>query len=411
MSPRSFDRTPLAGFRAFALIAALVAPLLAGPASAKLRGTIHVAGSDTTRVKEITIDDEGIRIVGDDKTRVLLPGDVDLDRHGVRIHRVMIDSDSMPMVTVHSGGDNEIVQFFKDVHVEKGQNVSQVVAILGNVKNDGVISGDCVAIMGSIVQGDSAVIQGEAVTIGGAVRSAGKGARVEGETVSIGFLPFAGFAVPSVSLLLLFGLLSLLLYVGLAALTGRLFPERLARIADTISKRSFLSLMLGLLSIPLAFIVGLLLMVTVIGIPLAFLLPFLFILAAFVGYTAAVYLLGSKLLGRRPSPEGGMIGPIAAGTALVTLFYAIGVPLMSLEGTGRVFGFGFLLLWLVIGTVCWMMGLGALLLSRIGQEPASATPRGSQWAPAAPPSPPAPPPIARAPGDTPPAPPSPVSAP
>lgn len=414
MSPRSFDRTPLAGFRAFALIVALAAPFVAGTASARLRGTIHVTGNDTTRVKEITIDDEGIRIVGDDKTRVLLPGDVDLNRHGVRINRVLIDS--MPMVQVHTGGDNEIVQFFKDVHVEKGQNVSQVVAILGNVKNDGVISGDCVAIMGSIVQGDSAVIQGEAVTIGGAVRSAGKGARVEGETVSIGFLPFAGFAVPSVSLLLLFGLLSLLLYVGLAALTGRLFPERLARIADTISKRSFLSLMLGLLSIPLAFIVGLLLMVTVIGIPLAFLLPFLFILAAFVGYTAAVYLLGSKLLGRRTSPEGGMIGPIAAGTALVTLFYAIGVPLMSMEGTGRVFGFGFLLLWLVIGTVCWMMGLGALLLSRIGQEPAPATPRGSQWAPAAPPSPPTPPsppppPIARAPGDTPPAPPSPVSAP
>jgi hypothetical protein len=411
MSPRSFDRTPLAGFRAFALIAALVGLSLAGPASAKLRGTIHVTGNDTTRVKEITIDDEGIRIVGDDKTRVLLPGDADLGRHGVRINRVLIDS--MPMVQVHTGGDNEIVQFFKDVHVEKGQNVSQVVAILGNVKNDGVISGDCVAIMGSIIQGDSAVIQGEAVTIGGAVRSAGKGARVEGETVSIGFLPFAGFAVPSVSLLLLFGLLSLLLYVGLAALTGRLFPERLARIADTISKRSFLSLMLGLLSIPLALIVGLLLMVTVIGIPLAFLLPFLFILAAFVGYTAAVYLLGSKLLGRRTSPEGGMIGPIAAGTALVTLFYAIGVPLMALEGTGRVFGFGFLLLWLVIGTVCWMMGLGALLLSRIGQEPAPATPpRGSQWAPAAPPSPPSPPPpIVRTPGDTPPAPSSPVSAP
>src|SRR4029079_13531847 len=172
---------------------------------------------------------------------------------------------------------------------------------------------------------DSALIQGEAVTIGGAVRSAGRGARVEGETVSIGFLPFAVFAVPSVSVLLLFGLMSLLLFVGLAALTGRLFPERMVRIADTISKRSFLSLVLGLLSIPLAFVVGLLLLVTVIGIPLAILLPFLFLLAAFFGYAAAVYLLGSKLLGRRIASEGGMVAPIAAGTAFVTLFYAIGV--------------------------------------------------------------------------------------
>jgi hypothetical protein len=405
MSPRSFDRALSAAFRALALIALVLAPPGAGLAEAKVRSTVRVSGTDTTRVHEITIDDEGIRIVGDDKSRVLLPGDIDIDGREVHIRRVL--NDSLPMIQVNAGGDNEIVQFFKDVHVEKGQTAGTVVAILGNIRNDGVISGDAVSIMGSIVQGDSALIRGEAVTVGGAVRAAGTGARVEGETVSIGFLPFAGFAVPSVPLLLLFGLLSFLMFVALAALTGRLFPERLVRIADTISKRSFLSLLLGLMSIPLALVVGLLLLVTVIGIPLAALLPFLFILAAFVGYTASVYLLGTKLLGRRSAPGSGMIAPIAAGTAFVTLFYAIGVPLMALEGTGRVFGFGFLLLWLVIGTVCWMMGLGALLLSRIGQEPTVATTTKSQWAPAAPP----PPPIVRTTSETPPSPPSPASAP
>lgn len=389
MSPRSCSRSRIAAFGALALIAALLAPPGARPADAKSRATIHVTtDSDTTRVKEITIDDEGIRITGDDAERIVVPGDVDLDGHGVRIRRV--SSDSLQMVRVHSGGGNEIVQFFKDIHVEKGQTAGSVVAILGNVKNDGVITGDCVAILGSIIQGDSALIQGEAVTVGGAVRSAGRGARIEGDTVSIGFLPFAGFAVPSVPLLLLFGLFSLLMFVGLAGLLGRLFPERLVRIADTISRRSMMSLLLGLVSIPLALVIALLLVVTVIGIPLAMLLPFLFILAAFAGYTAAVYLLGSKVLGRRTVPGGGMIAPIAAGTAFVTMFYAIGVPLMALEGTGRVFGFGFLLLWLVIGTVCWMIGLGALLLSRMGQEPATATARTSQWATAGPPPPPIP---------------------
>jgi hypothetical protein len=382
MFPRSCDRS----LTLAAAILSLLLPL-GGRAEARTHPTIRVTTDrDTTHVKEITIDDEGIRIVGDNKTRIIVPGEVDMNEHGIRVHRVMY-GDSIPPIQIHTGGDNEIVQFFKDIHVEKGQTAGSVVAILGNVKNDGLITGDCVAVLGSIIQGDSALIQGEAVTIGGAVRSAGRGARVEGETVSIGFLPFAGFAVPSVSLLLLFGLISLLLFVGLAALTGRLFPERLVRIADTISKRTFLSLLLGLVSIPLAFVIGLLLLVTVIGIPLAILLPFLFVLAAFLGYTAAVYLLGSKLLGRRTGIEHGMVAPIAAGTAFVTLFYAIGVPLMSMEGTGRVFGFGFLLLWLVIGTVCWMMGLGALLLSRLGQEPTPSTTPRSQWAPAAPPSP------------------------
>ncbi len=64
--------------------------------------------------------------------------------------------------------------------------------------------------------------------------------------------------------------------------------------------------------------IGLLLLVTVIGIPLAVLLPFCSCLAAFVGYTAAVYLLGSKLLGRPTGVNSGMFGPIAAGTAFVT---------------------------------------------------------------------------------------------
>jgi hypothetical protein len=400
MFPRSCDRS-------LTLASAILSLLLpfGSRAEARTHPTIRVTTDrDTSQVKEITIDDEGIRIVGENKTRIIVPGEIDVNQHGIRVQRVY--ADSIPPIQIHTGGDNEIVQFFKDIHVEKGQTAGAVVAILGNVKNDGVITGDCVAVLGSIIQGDSALIQGEAVTIGGAVRSAGRGARVEGETVSIGFLPFAGFAVPSVSLLLLFGLMSLLLFVALAALTGRLVPERLVRIADTISKRTFLSLRLGLLSIPLAFVIGLLLLVTVIGIPLAILLPFLFVLAAFLGYTAAVYLLGSKLLGRRTGVEHGMIAPIAAGTAFVTLCYAIGVPLMAMEGTGRVFGFGFLLLWLVIGTVCWMMGLGALLLSRLGQEPTPTPVRGSQWAPAAPP-----PPVVRAGSEAPPPPPAPVSAP
>ena len=232
MFPRSCDRSLTL---AVALVSALLVLPLGGRAEAKTRPTIRVTTErDTTRVKEITIDDEGIRIVGDDKTRIIVPG-MEVDDHTVRIHRVY--DDSIPPIQIHTGGDNANVQFFKDVHVEKGETAGAVVAILGNVRNDGVITGDCVAILGSIIQGDSALIQGEAVTVGGAVRSAGKGARVEGETVSIGFLPFAGFAVPSIPVLLLFGLISLLLFVGLAALTGRLFPERLVRIAASVCAR------------------------------------------------------------------------------------------------------------------------------------------------------------------------------
>ncbi len=373
MSPRSFS-PPRAPSRArfIAICALAIAAALLPAATADARVTVQKSSTrDTTIVREITIDDEGIRVVGDNKD-IVIPGGVDNGRIHVDVdgHDITVVgfSDSLGRVRINSRSESEIVQFFKDVTIEKGESAGDVVALFGNVKNFGVISGDCVAILGSIEQGDSAVIAGDAVSIGGAIRELGSGARVEGQTVSIGFLPFAGFAIPSVPLLLFFGLFAYGLFVGLAALFGRLFPERLVGMARTISRRTFLSLILGLLSGPLALMLALLLLVTVIGIPLALLLPLLYALAAFVGYVASAYLLGCKLLRRAPDPKGGMFAPIAAGTGFVTLFYLLGVPLIAFEGGFRMFGFALLALWMVIGMVCWMLGFGALLLSRLGQD-------------------------------------------
>ena len=388
MSPRSSDPrlNPLPAF--LAGLALLLGAASAGAQSVTV--TREQGGrTDSIRVKEITIDDEGIRVLGGGK-ELRIPGDVDPD---VRIDaehiRVMQHLDSLDRIVVHGHGGNEIVQFFKDVTIEKGETAGDVVALFGNVKNHGTIGGDCVAILGSIEQGDSAAILGDAVTIGGGLRETGVGARVDGQTVSIGFLPFAGFAIPSVPLLIFFALFAYALFVGLAALFARLFPERLVRIADTVSRRTFLSLVLGLLSGPLALMVALLLLVTVIGIPLALILPLLYMLAAFIGYAAAAYLLGLKLLGRRSDAGGPMLVPIAVGTGFVTLFLVVGLPLIALEGGFRMIGFTLIALWLVVGKVCWMIGLGALLLSRFGQEPGAREP-GSQWSPAGPSDPRAP---------------------
>ena len=386
MSPRSSD--PRCRTRRLAPFLVLFAVLagMAPAAQAQRGGSITVTRDgprpDTVQVKEITIDDEGIRVIGGNK-ELRIPGDsgdevdVRIDDDGIR---VLDGLDSLDRIVVHGHGGNEIVQFFKDVTIEKGETTGDVVSLFGNVKNNGTVGGDCVAILGSIEQGDSAAILGDAVTIGGALRETGQGARVEGQTVSIGFLPFAGLAIPSVPLLIFFALFAYALFVGLAALFARLFPERMVRIADTVSRRTFLSLVLGLLSGPLVFMLGLLLIVTVIGIPLALLLPLLYMLAAFIGYAAAAYLLGLKLLGRRPDAAGPMLAPIAAGTGFITLFLLLGLPLLAFEGGFRMLGFGLIILWLVVGKVCWMIGFGALLLSRFGQDPGRL--EGGQWYPA-----------------------------
>ncbi|MEO6461796.1 MAG: hypothetical protein ABIP29_01855 [Candidatus Eisenbacteria bacterium] len=385
MSPRSSDprcRT----LHLAPLVALLVFLAGTAPAAQAKPGRITVtrdgARPDSVQVKEITIDDEGIRVIGANR-ELRIPGDsgdevdVKIDADGVRVLQGL---DSLDRIIVHGHGGNEIVQFFKDVTIEKGETTGDVVSLFGNVKNFGTVGGDCVAILGSIEQGDSAAILGDAVTIGGALRELGQGARVEGQTVAIGFLPFAGVAFPSVPLLIFFALFAYVLFVALAALFARLFPERLVRIADTVSRRTFLSLVLGLLSGPLVLMAGLLLLVTVIGIPLALLLPLLYPLAAFIGYAAAAYLLGLKLLGRRPDAGGPMLVPIAAGTGFITLFLLLGLPLIALEGGFRVLGFALIALWIVVGMVCWMIGFGALLLSRFGQDPGRR--ESGQWYPA-----------------------------
>ncbi len=402
MSPRSSDpRCHTLEFAPFVALLALLAAAAPAVAATKPPGgriTITRDGERpaSVQVKEITIDDEGIRVIGGDR-ELRIPGGADgdvevkIDAEGLRVIQGL---DSLDHIIVRGHGGNEIVQFFKDVTIERGETAGDVVAMFGNVKNFGTIGGDCVAILGSIEQGDSAVILGDAVTIGGALRETGQGARVDGQTVSIGFLPFAGFAIPSVPLLIFLALFAYGLFIALAALFARLFPERLVRIAETVSRRTILSLVLGLLSGPLALMVGLLLMVTVIGIPLALLLPLLYLLAAFIGFAAAAYLLGLKLLGRRPDARGAMLAPIAAGTGFITLFLLLGLPLIALEGGFRVLGFSLIALWLVVGKVCWMIGFGALLLSRFGQEPGVRD--SGQWYPSgAPvpsvPTPPAPP--------------------
>ena len=81
---------------------------------------------------------------------------------------------------------------------------------------------------------------------------------------------------------------------------------------------------------------------------------------------------------------------VAAGTGFITLFYLLGVPLIMFEGGFRVFGFTLLALWIVIGKVCWMLGFGALLLSKLGQDEASAAAPSAGTTPAGVYPPPAP---------------------
>jgi hypothetical protein len=162
---------------------------------------------------------------------------------------------------------------------------------------------------------------------------------------------------------------SLVLFLGLGALVAVLFPERLGRVSATVSRRTLLSLVLGVLSLPLLPILAVLLCITVIGIPVAVLLLLLYPVAAFVGYVASSALIGARLRGRGVTEQ-----PIWPSTLLgilfVGLFFLLAGVLSTVQMDGgvlRVMGFVLMGVGLVIGSVSVLLGLGALFLSRLGE--------------------------------------------
>jgi hypothetical protein len=320
------------------------------------------ASADSGRaVTGVTISGEGIRIQGGQRT-IRVKGangqpDVNID--------INVDDSTMNALGYGHHGSGDIVQMFQDIHVAKNQVVDgDVVSIFGNVDVQGTVMGQVVAVMGSVDAGDSAHIGGDVVTVGGALRSAPT-AVIQGQTVAAPGIVATHVArwVPGAAMMA-----SVFFFAILGALIALLFPERLVRVATTISRRTFLSFLLGLLAFPALPVLLVVLCITVVGIPVALLLLFLFPVAVFVGYVAASALMGARIA-RQDITAPPVWRPTVLGLVFVGLFFAVGGILTNFSAGGflRVLGFSFMGLGLVISSVSALLGLGALFLSRLGE--------------------------------------------
>jgi hypothetical protein len=324
--------------------------------------TAASASADSGRaVTGVTISGEGIRIQGDQRT-IRVKGtngnpDVNID--------INVDDSTMNAMGYGHHGSGDIVQMFQDVHVARNQVVDgDVVAIFGNVDVQGIVMGQVVAVLGSVTAEDSSRIGGDVVTVGGTVRSSPT-AVIQGQTVAAPGIVQTHMArwLPGAAMIA-----SVFFFAILGALIALLFPERLVRVATTVSRRTFLSFLLGLLAFPALPVVLVVLCITVVGIPVAVLLLFLFPVAVFMGYVAS-----SALMGARISRQEVTTPPVwrnaILGLVFVGIFFVVGGVLTNLTSGGflRVLGVSFLGLGLVIASVSSLLGLGALFLSRLGE--------------------------------------------
>jgi len=358
----------------------ILAPLVLALALASAPAT---AGSDSGRVvRHVTIGPAGIQIerygAGDstavDRHRgAHSAGTIRVGRHGLTVVSGAGDSlEDRSSVTVDHGivvdsGNAGLVRLFADAQVRPGETIpGDVIAVFGSADVAGTVEGDVVAVFGSVRLRPGSSVEGDAIAIGG-VLDHPPTARVGGQSVAVGVMS-PGWGVPTLATLLTVVMLGWLVTLVLGWLLALLFHERMLRIGATVSRHGAGSFFLGLLSAPLFVIALVLLFITVVGIPFALLLPFVYLLAIWAGQIAGSYVLGCRILRRRPG-ESGLMGPILAGTLLVAVCFGLGAVLAVPEGLPRTLSLFFTLLGMLLIVGLSIIGTGALILSRFGSRP------------------------------------------
>jgi hypothetical protein len=325
--------------------------LLAGAAEARRTKVIQVSDDSGRTVSRVRISDSGVT--------------VEHGEHGEG--GTDVDSLAGGALVVDSGAG--MVRLFSDARVAAGDHLDgDVVAVFGSAHIAGHVTGSVVAVFGSVDFEPGASVGGDAVAVGGSVEDA-EGVRIEGQTVSVGLVPIT-LGLPGVPVMLSLLALGWIVTLFFGWVFAVLFPERLARVAVTSSRRTLLSLVLGMLAFLCMPVVAILLVVTVIGLPIGIMLPFAYVAIVYAGQIAGTYVLGCKLT-RRPIGAAGAMPAIVAGTLLVASFFAVGVVLWSFPGTVRTIAVFFHLVGLLVMTGLSLIGSGAFLLSRLGTRPLS----------------------------------------
>jgi len=279
------------------------------------------------------------------------------------------------------------------------------VVIGGDVTVNGQVTGDVVAIGGSIRLGPHADIGKDVATIGSSIRRA-RGARVGGKVNEIGpgRIGLSGWRIRRGPFWTRFGgpwafgslfalmstmarLIVLCVCVSIVMLIGRDYVERVgARAAAEPVKAGLVGVLAQLLFVPLLIMSILVLVVTIIGIPLLALIPFALlglVIILLVGFSAVAFDVGRLVTARlgwsSQSPYAtAIIGIVAVLSPLLA------ARLIGLAGGGLLFPLALALL--ALGLLCeylaWTVGFGAVALLRF--DKGSAPPAAVTEAPSSP---------------------------
>jgi cytoskeletal protein CcmA (bactofilin family) len=285
---------------------------------------------------------------------------------------VVINARSWRRHHVHTGRDStDVVRLGEDITIGPDQVVpGDVVAIGGSVHVLGRVKGDVVSIGGNVDLEDGGAVEGDAVSIGGTVNR-GAAARIGGQNIGMRFIPAGIFRLwrPRPILTVFLTLIKVLFLFFVGYLLIVLAETRVRRTGAYLQDHLWLSLLTGIAVQVLFLPAFVLLCITIIGIPLALISPLALAVAMLIGYLVVAGLVGLRVLKD-------------SGTVRSLWIRGIGIGILIFEGIpflgrlvrwmdGGVFSFFGIVLMVFGFAVIYIsatIGLGALVLSRFGQE-------------------------------------------
>ena len=266
-----------------------------------------------------------------------------------------------------------------------------VVVIGGSLLVDGEVMGDITVVGGSVEFGPEAIARRDVTIIGGRLRR-DPGARflrgvnqVRFDRIDLDFIDFGGLprirlprpffrSLDLVGTLMRFAFFGLLGSVVLLVSAGS--AERVARrVALEPVKAGFVGFLAQLLFGPLLVVGIVLLVVTIIGIPLLLLVPFVLVgalVVMVVGFTGVAHGIGQLLGGRSGQSRRSAFAVFWLGLVIVMIPTLFGEALGLMPGPLGFFAVMLGVVGFVVEYGVWTTGMGAVILNRLGGEPAAA---------------------------------------
>ena len=365
------------------VVAGLLAPLFVTTTHVAAQTEESVADSTTESQAasvesksrlSIKIDSDGIRIEGD-------TDGYDLDTLGADERDYDDFTRAAERVFREQGTD--IVKFGEDVFIAADELVrGDIVVFGGEVVIEGKVVGNVVVMAGNADVRSGAEISGDVVVLGGVLDEEPE-SLIHGERVE-----FAEFAFPAAAFSTALGShvrvfefffvpIKFFISIILSFLIILFLKERVIRtkehVTDSVLKSfgtGFLVVFLGLFVVTMLTIV---LLITLIGIPLAIVLIISCVAVFIISYTVAAYALGIKVNEKLKIDSANPFAIVLIGTAVLYLPALIGYG-VSLWPLGGGMGAVFKIAGALISLFAYLVGIGALFLSRFGSRPTNPEP-------------------------------------